>query len=222
MEIYKLKNVDPHDIDGVLLKIQRSFNIKLDNDGLKNVDTLGSLRDLIINKISLDQPNSCTTQQAFYKLRNAIASTAKIDKCSVKPQTKLSEIFPKDSRLEIISEIENELGYKINLLRPRQWIVGLFALLLVCSLIACCFTWQIGIFGIVFSLTSLKLAGKFGKEMHLKTVGDLACKISRESYLKSRHNEFLINKGEIEQKLKELFADDFQLDPVMLTRRSTF
>ena len=36
----KLNNVDPDDISIILAKIQRSFNIKLDNEGLKDVDYL--------------------------------------------------------------------------------------------------------------------------------------------------------------------------------------
>jgi len=51
-EIYKLKSVAPEDINDVLIKIQRSFNIKLDYEGLRGVNTFGSLCDLIINKIN--------------------------------------------------------------------------------------------------------------------------------------------------------------------------
>src|SRR5665213_239108 len=113
-EIYKLNNVDPDDISDVLVKIQRSFNIKLDNEGLREVDTFGDLCDAIISKINLEHEDSCTTQHAFYMLRNAIAAVTGIDKCSVKPQTRLSKILPKENRLHIIAEIENELGFKIN------------------------------------------------------------------------------------------------------------
>jgi acyl carrier protein len=221
-EIYKLNNVDPEDIVDVLVKIQRSFNIKLDNDGLRDVDTFGDLCDVIINKISLEHEDSCTTQHAFYMLRNSIAAVTGIDKCAVKPQTRLSQILPKENRLQIIAEIENDLGFKTNLLQPKQWIVALFGLTLIGSFIICFYNWPIGIAGLLSSGISLKLSGKFGKEMYLKTVGDLANKISRESYLRSRRNPCTINKNEVEQKVKELFIKDLDLEPIVLTRKSQF
>lgn len=221
MEIYKLSNIDPNDMDDVLLKIQRSFNIKLDNEGLKNVNTFGSLCDLVISKIALEHEDSCTTQHAFYMLRNVVATISGINKYDISTHTKLCKIFPKEDRLEIISKIEDELGFKINLLKPKQWIVAIFGLTLIASGMLCFFNIFAGVAGLLISTIALKLAGKFGKEMHLKTVGDLACKISRESYTKVRRSN-TINKNEVEQKLRELFADDLGLKPVMLTRSSAF
>ena len=221
-EIYKLNNVGPDDMGDVLVKIQRSFNIELDIEGLKDVHTFGNLCDVIIHKINLTNSDNCTTQQAFYKLRNAIANVTGIDKCIIKPQTTLSEVFPKENRHKAISEVENELGLKLNLLQPHKWIVGLFALMLAGSLIECFYNWMVGITGLISSIISLKLSGKFGKEIHLKTVGDLATKISRESYLRSRRNTCPINKNEIEQRVKELFIHDMDLEPIVLTRETRF
>jgi acyl carrier protein len=221
-EIYKLNSVDPEDIGCVLKKIQHSFNVKLDNEGLRDVDTFGDLCEVIINKISQEREDICTTQHAFYILRNAIAAVLNIDKCAVTPQTRLSKILPKENRLQLIEEIENELGFKTNLLQPKQWIVTLFGLTLISSFIICFYNWPIGIAGLLSSGISLKLAGKFGKEMHLKTVGDLANKISRESYLKSRRNPDTIKKNEVEQKVKELFISELNLEPIVLTRKARF
>jgi acyl carrier protein/gas vesicle protein len=221
-EIYELNNVDPKNIDDVILKIQRSFNIKFDSEGLKGINTFGGLCDLIVSKINHENEDSCTTQHAFYLLRNVIAATAGIDKCDITPQTRLSKIFPRESRLQMISEIENELGFSVNLLQPKQWVLILFSLIFIGSLIGCYFNWQIGVAGILASVTALRLAGKFGKEMHLKTVGDMANKVARESYLKSRRNSCTVNKNEIEQKVRELFKNDLDLKPVALRRESNF
>jgi hypothetical protein len=222
MEIYKLNNVDPDDLGYVLVKIQKSFNITLDNDGLKNVNTFGGLCDVIAKKINLEHADNCTTQQAFYKLRNAIANTTGIDKCAINPQTRLSDIFPKENRIAVIAEIESDLGCNMDILKPHQWIISVFALTLVCSIITFLYSWEIAVAGIIFSATGLKLAGKFGKEIHLKTVGELANKISRESYLKARHNPCIVNKNEIEQKVKELFINELPLKAAGLSRGSRF
>ena len=56
--------------------------------------TFGSLCDLIINKINLEHADTCTTQHAFYLLRNAIAAINRIDKCSITPHTRLIKHVP--------------------------------------------------------------------------------------------------------------------------------
>jgi hypothetical protein len=222
MEFYKLNKVDPRDMGDVLMKVQRSFNIELDNEGLKEVHTFGNLCDLIIDKINLNQSDICSTQHAFYKLRDAIAHTAGTDKCAIKPQTRLSAIFPADNRLEFISELENELGYEFNLFQPRKWVVGAFIFLLAASLIGCFYNLSLGITGIIISALSLKFAGKFGKEMHLKTVGDLANKVSKESNLRCKHNRCTINKNEVEQRVRELFTNELKLEPIAIRRKTHF
>ncbi len=220
-EFINLRNVDPLDICDVLTKIEKSFNIKLDNEGLEKANTLKGLRDLVISKLDLEHEESCTTQQAFYKLRNAIASVNGIDKCDISTHTKLSKLFPKEGRLGAISKIEDELGFRINLLKPKQWIVSIFTFTLIASGIFCFYNLFAGMAGVLLSVIALKMAGKFGKEMHLKTVGDLASKISRESYSKVRRNN-TVNKNEVEQKLRELFVNDLNLEPAVLTRRASF
>ena len=220
-KIYQLNNVDPDDISDVLVKIQRSFNITLDYEGLKNITTFGHLCDLVISKINSEHEETCTTQHAFYMLRNAIAKVNRINKCDISTHTRLCKLFPKEDRLDVIAKIEEELGFGINLLKPRQWIVSIFVFTLIASGIFCFSNLFVGMAGLLTSAVALKLAGKFGKEMHLKTVGDLACQISRESYSKVRRNN-TVNKNEVEQKLRELFITDLDLEPVMLTRRAHF
>jgi hypothetical protein len=218
-EFYNFKNVDPLD---VLTKIERSFNIKLGNEGLEKATTFKSLCDLIVSKINLEHGDTCTTQHAFYMLRNAIATSTGIDRCSVTPHTRLSHIFPHEGRIEIIGEIERELGFETKLLQPKRWVIILFSLILLVSFIGLFYNWLIASAGILVSFAGLKLAGKFGKEIHLKTVGDLANKISKETYLKSRHNSGTVNKNEIEHKVRELFTNDLNLKPIVLTGKSPF
>jgi len=213
-EFYNLKNADPEYLEGVLLKIQRSFNIQFDNEGLKNVRTFGSLCDLIVSKINQGHADHCTTQHSFYQLRNSISAIIRVDKCSITPHTRLSKIFPRENRLEVIAEIEQDLGFETKLLQPKQWVIALFSITLLVSFIGLFYNWQIATAGILASLIGLKLAGKFGKEIHLRTVGDLANKICRDS----RHTS-VINKNEVEQKVREILESDARLAPIFLARR---
>ncbi len=216
------KNVDPLDIDDVLIKIETSFNIHFNRTLFIDVTTFGQFCDIVVGQIKLGDSESCTTQQAFYKLRNAISNVVNVNKNDIRPKTSLAELLSRDNRLNIIADIESELGFKTHILQPKQWIVGALVLLLIVFIIECFFAWKIGVPGILLSIVGLKIADIFGKELRANTVGDLANKISREHYLKSRRDSATVNKKEVEQKVKELFIDYLDLNPLALTRDATF
>jgi hypothetical protein len=221
-ELYKLSNVDPLDMNDVILKVESSFDLKFDDNIFKDVKTFGELCDVIQREIKLVDSESCTTQQAYYKLRNAIAKTINLDKHYINPRTDLSELLASEDRRKITAGIDSELGFKTDLLRPREGVIIALVLLFIASLIKCFFGWQVGLAGIFLSIVGLKVANLFGKEISVKTVGDLARKISRENYLKARRNSETVNRKEIEQIINDLFTDGLDLDPKSLTRNTSF
>ncbi|MGZ3873752.1 MAG: hypothetical protein ACXVJD_12590 [Mucilaginibacter sp.] len=212
---FNLNTVDPEEMDDVLQKIQQSFDIRLANEDLEGVKTFGSLCDTILEKVKHKTSDSCTTQHAFYKLRNAINTTIAADKELIKPQTRLSAVFPRDTRLQVIAELEKEMGFKLNLLKPKGSVVFLFSLTLAVSFTGLFFYPAISGAGLLISAAGLMLAGKFGKEMHVKTLGDLAEKIAREHQLNCRRNASTVNRQEIAERVKELFVRERQLHPFL-------
>ncbi len=221
-QAFKLNNVDPEDIDDVLVKIERSFNIRLDDTSCKEVKTFGKLCDIVVEKVKQTNNDSCTTQQAFYKIRNAINSTISPPKELIRPQTRLSDIFPRDTRLQVIAEIEKEMGFNIDLLQPKQGIVGAFIFILLASLVGLFFQPLIAFAGMFIAAAGLLLAGRFGKELKVKTLGELAEKVAREHYIKCRRDAATINRNEIAQKIKELFTAELYMEPSVLTRDARF
>jgi hypothetical protein len=220
--VYNLNNMDPEDIGDVLLKIERSFNIKFSDQDLKEVKTFGSLCDLVVTKVKQMQANSCTTKQAFYKLRNAINTKNTVDRAELKPQTKLCELFPRDNRIEVVADIENEMGFHMNLLQPKQWIIWAFSLILLASVAIGFYNNIAGFILGGVAVAGLVLAGKFGKELKVKTLGDLSEKIAREHYLKCRRDASTVNRAEVVNKVKELFADYLHVEPSVLTKEARF
>lgn len=220
--VVNLSNIDPEDVGDVLLKIERSFNIRFTDEDLTHIKTFGALCDLVVDKVKQVQSDSCTTQQAFYKLRNAINAKKPIEKCDLKPQSKLCELFPRDNRIEVVADLEEEMGLHMNLLQPKQWIVYGFAGLLMAA-IALSFLNNIAGFIVAgIAITGLILAGKFGKELKVKTLGDLSEKIAREHYLKCRRDASTVNRGEVAEKVKELFADYLSVEPGSLKKQARF
>ncbi|MBS1532473.1 MAG: hypothetical protein JSU01_19375 [Bacteroidetes bacterium] len=220
-EFNRLKRFESADVEAVLARLEKSFNIKFDYNSLGGVNSYRMLADIISSKINLEHADTCTTQQAFYKLRHAIAAATGRQKSLINPKTRLSEVLPQENLSQTIEKIEEELNIKLCVLGPKAWVVRVFLFALLCSLAGFSIDWHIAIAGCLTSVLGLKLAGKFGKEIHLKTVGDLANKISRESYIKARRNP-TVNRTEIEQKVRELFAVELELKPVLITRKSRF
>jgi hypothetical protein len=83
----KLEDYEDEDIFDVVVKLEQSFAIKFDKDAFSNVKTFGDMCDVIESYIKYDNQEDCTTQQAFYKIRAAIAMTQPIDKKLIYPDT---------------------------------------------------------------------------------------------------------------------------------------
>lgn len=221
-QAFNLQNVDPEDLGDVLVKIERSFNISLEDTSVRDVKTFGKLCDIVVDKVRHVHNESCTTQQAFYKIRNAINCTVTAPREMVKPQTRLEDIFPRDNRVVVINEIEREMGFQLNLLQPKQGIIGLFAFVLVASLAGFFFQPAVAAFGLIIAVTGLALAGRFGKELKVKTLGDLAEKVAKEHHLKCKRDAATINSTEVAQKVKDIFDRNLFLEPAVLTRDAKF
>lgn len=219
---YELKNISPEDIEDLLVKVERSFDLNFDDSELIHIRTLGELCDHITHKIQLENTDDCTSQQAFYKLRNAIAFTQKIDRKTIATTNSLDVIFPKKNRRTQIRKLEEYLDFKINILRPPHWVTWTLLFLFLVSCLVLFLNWKIGISGLIVCLVGARLSDTLGNEINVQTVGQLAHKITRENYLKSRRNPKTYNKNEIEKVLIDWFSNDLDLDKSKLTRETKF
>ena len=219
----QLKNIDPEDISDVLIKVEKSFGFKFGDTELKDVKTFGELCDIITNKVQGDTADDCTTQQGFYKLRNAIAETQLIDRDSITPNTELQELFRRDNRRPRIKELQSKLGMPVDILDIKTWLGWTIFIGIIASPIMFFFKWQFALGGLILFIAVGWAANKFfAKEFELKTVRQLTEKLARENYKKSRCNPATVNKNEIAIKVKELFRADLDLDDTVLTRQATF
>lgn len=219
----ELKNIDPEDIGDVLLKVEKSFGFKFGDTELKDVKTFGELCDIITSKVQGDNANDCTTQQAFYKVRSAIADTLHIDNCNISLDTDLERLFPRQNRRGKINELQSKLDIPIDILDIKAWLGWTIFSGIILSLLMFFFKWQFALSGLVVFILVGWTSNKFyAKEFEIKTVAQLTEKIARENYLKARRNSATINRNEIEEKVKELFKHDLDLEAKVLTRQATF
>ncbi len=222
MTDYELKNIDPEDIEDLILKIETSFDISVEGDELVPLKTFGQLCDHITNKIQLEDADDCTSQQAFYKLRNAITSTLPIDSKNISINYSLAELLPRNSRRSKINGLEKHLGFKLNILRPPHWVTILLLILAIASIVSFFINLQIGLLAFSVSIFGFWIANTYGIELDLKTVGQVVKKMTRENYVKSRRHPKTFNKYEIENILREWFSNEFDIDKKKLNREATF
>ena len=209
------------DIDlDVLPIIETSYGIQFRENELKGVRTFGELCNIILSKITYQDTNDCTSQQAFYKLREAIVISCNIDKDTIKIDTPLAPLFPKDGRKKKINAIEKQLGFKLKILSPKGFIAGILAITLVLSFLGIFIALAFKLFHIsmyalftfIGSIFLMKIANLLGREFDVSTVGELAEKMTMEHYLASRRNTTTINKSEVVKNIEKLFISKLCLD----------
>ena len=122
----------------------------------------------------------------------------------------------------LVKELEKHLGFKLNILRPPHCLTIAFLILLLASFVKLFFNWQIGLLWFAISIGGLWVSNKTGNELDVRTIGQVAEKMTRENYLKSRRNSKTFNKREIERVLVDLFSNDLGLDKSKLKREAKF
>ncbi|OIN57588.1 hypothetical protein [Arsenicibacter rosenii] len=115
-----LNKFDHEELNDWILAIEKSFGIHF-AEGEIIATTADELHAAIMAKLPEHPDNSCTSQQAFYKLRQALRTVSPVQ--DIRPSTALSMIFPKQERRAAVRQLEHELGVSVHLLKPPDWLV---------------------------------------------------------------------------------------------------
>ena len=203
MTTEKLDKYEIENIEDLIPEIEKMYNFTFENDELINAKNFSDFTELIIGKIDLENVESCTTQQAFYKLRKSISELGFFKKNKLNTETKLKEVFPRKNRREIVKSLEQNIGFKLNLINPPIILFNSFLVLGIISFILLFFAFKIGIIGLGITILGFNLSTKYGKEIQLNSVRELVEKITTENYLNLRTENNTINRKE----LKKLIID---------------
>lgn len=220
MNTTKLDQFEIENIEDVLPMFEETFKIKLENDETEKLNDFNEFSELIISKMNLENDNLCTSQRAFYQFRNAVKTEKIINRNQIKPETDLKTIFPKRNRRKILKRIENQLGYKIEVIAPSQITINILFFSLVISFIGLFINWKIAIFGILISVLGFYLS-KFTNRLDKRTVREIIEKNTAQNYFKIRKSENTFNKNEFKDVILEWFSEKAGIDKEKL-RNSTF
>lgn len=212
MRDHLVRDYDLEDIDYALGEVQKIYEIKFYGNELRNVVTFGDLIDQIIFKIDDDHSVNCTTQRAFYRIRNAIATGLEIDRKEITPKTLWSDILPESERVDAVQKIEEVLGFQLPLLRTSFYIYSGLVVLCTLSFYLVSLQFVLGVVAVILFITGFWLATVFKNTtifknvIKIETLGEVAEKTAKKHYLQPRRKYAPVNKEEAEKLLAELLS----------------
>lgn len=218
MKARELKDIDIEDIEYLLPKVEDSFNFRFEGKELSHVKTYGQLCDAIKSKIKFEHAENCTSQQAFYKLRNAIKSTAEFKEFEITPTTQIEELLPRKTRKQLLNKIENNLGFSLAILEPASIVTGFLSLTTVTSLILLLYFWQLSLLLLGLTIIGFWWAKKTGKELKVDTIGQLTKKMTSENYMNARRDRRTVNRNEIDNIINTIFSENLGVAKSKLTK----
>ena len=204
--------IDSEDWDEVLRKVEISYAIKFRENELAHIRTLGELIEAIDAKVIGTDSNDCTTQQAFYRIRTALATQLELDPALLRTNTRLEDLVPRQGRRRTFRKVEAILGVKLHVFRLKPWITMFFIGLFLGSLTAFIWSAQLALLGLAILTVLSWSALATTRELSVATIGELAERTSQRAYKLMRRNYGTVNRKEIKAKLKSLFQDELGLD----------
>jgi len=212
----KLSQYDILDITDIFLKIEKTFEVKFDDNEFEDVTNFGQIIDRATENISSNHDSSCTSQQAFYKLKSAFKDELNID---ILPNDRLDNLIPKRNRRKTIDKLSINLNFDPKILKPEPWVTNSLGSLLILSIII--FFWKsygIGVSLFIVTLLGFQISFKYANYFNVTTVKDLVKKMTKENYIKVKRDKNSINKTEVEKIITDFFVDQLGLEKGSLTR----
>ncbi|KYG84716.1 hypothetical protein AWW67_01340 [Roseivirga seohaensis] len=213
-------NIDPEDLEDLIIRIEQSFQIHFEDNELADIRTLGELCDSIKDKIKLEKGSGCTSQQAFYKVRDAISKITGINENTITPSSDLNFIFPTKSRRQTLIQIENYMGIKTSILRPPHFITSILLLIFIGSCISLTFNGNMGLLGILISILGFYISFRTGKVLDISTVGEYSKRFMQDNYVMVRRDQKTYNEDEIDPFLIDFFASHLLIQKDKLNRET--
>ena len=215
--------------------IEEAFGIKLSEDDLIQVETIGALAHIILAKLEQPVTQHCLSAVMFYKLRRTFIESFDIPRAKIVPATSLYALMPWKNRKKHWREVQDRLNYTLPQLGWPLWLVALW-LLLTGSTLHFLFGLKIlralGVasvsLGIIASVSVLVLMAvvlsPLGREFpgSCKTLGDLVKLFLARNYGKLAAQHGMSSKAEAAQSLLQLIASETGSDVDKLSLETAF
>lgn len=209
-EPFVFKGYQYEDLDYAIENFVNEYDLPLDPQKLAEVRNVAEMLDLIVSYFKQEKKEDCTSQQAFYKLRTILHKYT--NESDIKPSTRLEELFPKQNRIENINRVEEDLGFKLHILKMKDDIVTVLVVTFLVLFVLLFFTTLYAMVGGVIWLFAYKVAEDYRKEFKVEMVGELVKLMVEKNYFKSRRDPNTMNEKELREMIAKYFADCLGLE----------
>ena len=102
-------------LDGVelIIEVEESFGIKIEDDEAVQILTAGQLADVITRKLTGIKGADCPTAKAFYRLRRSFLSVFELNRRQLRPTTPILNFLPLAGRRQIWTHLERDLSLRL-------------------------------------------------------------------------------------------------------------
>jgi len=182
------------DIVEFVMAVEERFGMELPDADMEKIATTRNLSDYICRRIELAPSEYCQTQRAFYRLRRALVELYDLPRNSIRRDTLLESVVPREDRLHQWRRLESALAHRfdttIKLPRRWQWLFGVTTVLLFFGGLTAIAVWRNGpsVLHLLFILVIFylaKIAPKYWRplctEFSGATVGGLAERLAAQS-----------------------------------------
>ncbi|WP_118974814.1 hypothetical protein [Taibaiella koreensis] len=219
---YRLEDCFDEDVFDVAQKLEKSFDLTLPVDAFIQVHTLGDLCAVFERHITARQCNDCTSQQAFYRVRRAIAATLSVDEKEITPDDQLAHFFPKANLRRKVNTFQAHLGIKVPLLTYPNWLLAVFLLLFLIFFVSLFFGGRAATVGGLLFFAGIDLAKTHGRKLIPQTIRQLTEQLVSEHYTMIRTRKGTVNRKEVRRIIVNTFARDLDIDKTWLTMDAKF
>jgi hypothetical protein len=217
-----LHEYEYEDIFDVVFKLEKSFGLKFNKYDFYYVQQFGDLCDVFHKHLPKDYRQDCTSQQAFYRVRKAMAVLGHANELAIWPNTQLAELFPSGQRRQQVRAFEWALGVKLDVLAYPGWLLLFFMIGFLVSFITVFFYWPMALAGMVFFVLTSKLAKRMANTFKLTTVRDLVNELTMQHYQTMRRRKGSINPQEATKLIVDAFISQLHIDKENLTPAHRF
>ncbi len=207
-----LNSYEYENLEDCIGEIQQNFNIQFKENEFEHVSNIDELIDEIISKIDLEHAESCTKQQAFYKLRNAIAEVKQLDPKAIHPQTQLKELFDKNNIRSETEALEEKLEFNPAIFGLSPFVTVSLAAFFIGSLALFFYDYKLALLSLVMWFVYYKLARILSKNIQFRTMEKLTEHVVSHNYLKVRRDSKTVNKNELDEIFRNLFSEYLNIE----------
>ncbi|MBF9238880.1 hypothetical protein I2I05_15865 [Hymenobacter sp. BT683] len=198
----------------IIPAIEKSFGIQFEQNDFEEVSTYGDLCSTVRSKLNLASVSTCTTQQAFYKLRLALQAHGV--PATIGPTSLLEDALPAQwfQRRRAVNAIQQVLGMELNILKMPEAVESFFAIMVLLSVVGIPVAGliigsrgaTICALGFVAAIMGLMIGSWLGNTIRYTTIGEIVSAMSSQYYRQSRRDPSSVNQTEINHHLSELFS----------------